>query len=207
MNELSTISFEEVDDSCLLKITYVQLIDIYAPKFRHFLLRLFDSIEYIVERELNDFKKLDFKYRSMVRQCQIYAKRHSELKQSEEAASLTKMSSSLSYPSISKSIDNFDTGYIVQKMYNFYFKIKNDEQHGGITKYVTHFSLFVNNKTFILLEDRSLLLLSKNFARSIDKLNYGRVKPQHSIKLFDRMTKQLTKMTLYDHMTNEKTDL
>ncbi|CAF0732631.1 unnamed protein product [Didymodactylos carnosus] len=84
MNQISLTSehdtsWEDVDDSCLeniklLKATYSKLFNQQGETCKTLLLRLFENIEFIVQREFTDYKKLDTKYKNMVRQCQLYEK-------------------------------------------------------------------------------------------------------------------------------------
>ncbi|CAF0894057.1 unnamed protein product [Adineta ricciae] len=66
-----------------LKDGYVSIADkLGHSKFKPYLQRLFQSVEMMLVQEVTEFKKIDAKYQDMVRQCHIYEKTLTTLKES-----------------------------------------------------------------------------------------------------------------------------
>ncbi|CAF1062088.1 unnamed protein product [Adineta ricciae] len=66
-----------------LKDGYVSIADkLGHSKFKPYLQRLFQSVELMLVQEVTEFKKIDAKYQDMVRQCHIYEKTLTTLKES-----------------------------------------------------------------------------------------------------------------------------
>ncbi|UJR37843.1 hypothetical protein I4U23_030533 [Adineta vaga] len=65
-----------------LKDGYVSIADkLGHSKFKPYLQRLFQSVELMLVQEVSEFKKIDAKYQDMVRQCHIYEKTLTMLKE------------------------------------------------------------------------------------------------------------------------------
>ncbi|CAF0992285.1 unnamed protein product [Rotaria sp. Silwood1] len=83
----STSMDDEINEDNLfnlkrLKDGYVSIIDKMGyGKFKPYLQRLFHSVEIMFIHEVTEFKKIDAKYQDMVRQCHIYEKTLSMLKE------------------------------------------------------------------------------------------------------------------------------
>ncbi|CAF3143988.1 unnamed protein product [Rotaria sp. Silwood2] len=83
----STGMEDETNDDNLFNLTrlkdgYVSIVDKMGyGKFKPYLQRLFHSVEIMFIHEVTEFKKIDAKYQDMVRQCHIYEKTLSMLKE------------------------------------------------------------------------------------------------------------------------------
>ncbi|CAF0925592.1 unnamed protein product [Adineta steineri] len=87
-----------------LKDGYASIVDkLGYGKFKPYLQRLFHSVEIMLVHEVTEFKKIDAKYQDMVRQCHIYEKTLTMLKENNccELSSFSGKWSNISFRNLS----------------------------------------------------------------------------------------------------------